>query len=579
MNKNYGFIYPASALFCLALGLTAPAQAQTASQITRPDYAPRIAGAAQRSLAITASDGQQIPAGADQLKVVLSGLEVSGGLPELAEATAEIDAKLRGKTVTGADLFRAAQDLEAAYARQGYVLARVSLPPQTVSDGTKLRLVVTNGYIASVDTTALPERVRPRAQQVIAPLIGKRGVTKTELERRLLLAGDIPGVVLRSTLRAAREPGATQIIVEGEHDAFTGYTWADNSLESDLGRITLGFGVDANNALGLGEVGYLRFMGYHGVHNSVFGHDPRNRQIVAGFVLPLNVDGLWFGMEAVDSRTHPVSGQDFVMLGHYQRLSLRLGYNWIRARDFNTSSTISFDLTGEKQAFESETISADWTRDRLRVLRLSQGVDAYLPSGGAVLGDATLSLGLDDFGARQGTTDLPLSRDGATPDFVKFEVTGRYAQNFKQDQLQLLISAKLQSAFNEPLTSSEQFGLGGFDWLSAYDSGEIQGDTAAALRAEMAFPLKFPELAAYPVLADGLSPYIFAAAGVATLHQPTAVEDGTVHASAYGIGLRLDLTGRQQRRKTTLSLEYAHGEGASSGSDDRFNIRLFKSTF
>jgi hemolysin activation/secretion protein len=149
---------------------------------------------------------------------------------------------------------------------------------------------------------------------------------------------------------------------------------------------------------------------------------------------------------------------------------------------------LSFDLTEERQEIEVDDLQTGWSEDRLRILRLKQAADAYLPDGAVVSGDATLSFGLDGLGARHASTSLPLSRVGASPDFVKLELTGRYEQGFLDDRLQLTASAKGQTSFGDPLVSSEQFGLGGFDWLSAFGNGSLQGDAGAAFRAELAFP-------------------------------------------------------------------------------------------
>ena len=518
--------------------------------------------------------GVEAPAGAAALKVKPSGLVVSGSLPGLEAETSAIEARLKDKRVNGADLFAAARDLEAAYARAGYLLVRVSLPPQTLRDGQPLKLVVTDGYVEAIDASALPDQARKRIEAVLAPLVGERSLTRSALERRMLLAGDVPGVMLRSTLKAGTRPGAAVIVVDGRYDAVTGQVFADNSLSKDLGHYSVGVGANFNNLLGHGEVGYLRLSGYPGFGDDIFSGDPRNRQMVAGFTLPITTDGLWFGMEGVDSRTHPTSDLGYTMLDHYQRLSTRLGYSWVRSRDFNTSSVISFDIADEEQKIDLGGTRSSWSEDRTRVLRLTQQGDVFLPWGAALSGDATLSFGLDAFGARNGSVALPLSRDGAEPDFTKLEMSGRYGQSFLQDRLQLSLSGKAQTSFGDPLVSSEQFGLGGFDWLSAYGSGEINGDAGAAVRAELAFPMALPQLDQYPALGSVISPYTFAAAGIARLEKASAVELGVTRAVSFGAGLRFGLREKASPVSSSLTMEYAHGAASGTDGEDRFNIRL-----
>lgn len=557
------------------MGHAGIARAQTAGQLVSPSYAPPVVRPVDGGLSLEGSTGQDAPKGAEKLRVTPSGLIVEGGKPELAAQTEQLNASLKGKRVTGADLFAAARQLEEIYAKAGLILVRVSLPPQTIKDGKPLRLVVTDGKIEAVDVSTLPEAVRGRIETMLAPLIGKSGLDKAELERRILLAGDIPGVMLKSTLKAGSKPGSTILVVDGRYDAVTATVSMDNSLAPKLGGYSVGLGVDFNSMLGLGEVGYLRTNGYPGFADSFFSDDPRNAQIIAGFTLPLGVDGAWLNVEGVDSRTHPKSDTAFSMEDHYQRLSTKLGYSWVRARDFNTSSVFSYDISRSKQTLDLGGASTPFTQDQLRVFRLSQTADAILPWGATLGGNLTASFGVDAFGARSATSALPLSRDGAQPDFTKMELAVNYGQSLMAERAHLTIAGKAQTSFGDALPSSEQFSLTGFDWLSAFDGGKLQGDAGVATRMEMSFPFV---LGLTPPYGGAVAPYIFGAAGLAKLERPTAVEDGITRATSFGAGLRFGLSEKATPRSSTLTLEYAHGTATDLDAENRFNLR-FVATF
>ena len=121
----------------LAMLAAMPAQAQTASQITPPSFRPDLERPGGFSL--NGGGGLGTPAGAEKLFVRLAGVRVEGGLADLRGATSALEAKLSGRSVSGAEIFAAARDLEAAYAAAGYVLARVILPPQKLVDGLGVR--------------------------------------------------------------------------------------------------------------------------------------------------------------------------------------------------------------------------------------------------------------------------------------------------------------------------------------------------------------------------------------------------------------------------------------------------------
>lgn len=571
MSKQYLLRAGAALLALVTITLPVSTLAQTASQVTQPSYAPPAVRAVDGGLSLPETTGLDAPKGAEKLRVTPSGLDVAGGKPELAKETVAVETALKGKRVTGAELFAAARKLEEAYARAGYVLVRVSLPPQTIKDGKPLKLVVTSGRVEAIDASALPDAVRKRIESVLAPLIGKDNVTKAELERRLLLAGDTPGVLLRSTLKAGSKPGSTVIVVDGQYNAVTTTVTMDNRLAKNLGRYTLGLGADFNSLLGFGEVGYIRLNGYPGFNDSVFNGDPRNRQIIAGFTVPLGTDGVWLNVEGVDSRTHPTSDLAYTMEDHYQRLSTKLGYSWIRTRDLNTTSAIAFDITQETQKLDLDGTKSAFTEDKLRVLRFTQTADAILPWGGQLNGSTTLSFGLEGLGARSATTDLPLSRDGAQPNFQKLEVSANYGQSLLQDRVHVSLAGKAQTSFGDALASSEQIGLGGFDWLSGYDSGDLQGDAGAVTRAEVSFPVT---LTFAKPFGGAVAPYVFGAAGVSRIEQPTAAENGVTRASSFGAGLRFGVSEKATQHSATLTLEYAHGEASSLESQDRFGIRF-----
>jgi hemolysin activation/secretion protein len=547
------------------------AQAQTASQLTQPDYAPSTVSPVRQGLTLPATTGLDAPAGAEKLEVTPSGLIVTGGLDSMSSETAAIEARLKNRRVSAADLFAAARDLEAAYVRAGYVLVRVSLPPQTILDGKPLRLTVTEGYVEAIDVSALPSRVQSIVQRTLAPLTGRKNVTLQELERRLLLAGDTAGLLLKSALQAGSQTGATVIVVDGRHDPVNVSLFMDNSLDADLGRYSAGAAVDLNSLLGFGEVFYLRLMGYPGLDGDFFSDDPRNRQIAGGVTVPLGTNGVWFGLEGVDSRTHPRSRTGFAILDHFQRGSVRLGYKWVRSRSFNTASQLSFDMAAEEQTLTLGSSGFDWAEDQTRVLRFNQTADLYTSWGAVISGGVTASLGLDALGARSATTSLPMTRFGARPDFGKLDMSAQYNQSFFNQRMHFQASGKAQTSFGDPLAASEQIGLSGTDWISGYGAGKIEGDAGAAIRAELSVPVSLQLPGGFTAAA---SPYVFGAAGLAKLEAPTALEEDETRASAFGVGIRAGLSEAISPRSATIALEYAHGSATGMEDADRFNLRV-----
>lgn len=566
VTKSWGVVA------CLAI-LPAVAQAQTASQITPPSFRPDVER--QGGFAVLGGEGLSTPKGAEKLSVKLSGIQIKGGLPQLAAATAALEQHLTGRRVTGAEIFAAARDLEAAYAKAGFVLVRVVLPPQHLVNGARLRLTVVDGFIERIELKDVPERVRQRIEGLVQPLVGRRGVTLVELERRVLLAGDTPGTVLRSTLAPGKSEGATVLVIEAKYQPVSPVLSFDNSLSPALGRNTMGTGVDFNSVAGFGELIYLRANGYpeQSGGNGFFDRYPTNRGLAAGFVVPAWVDGLTFNAEVTDARTTPRANQGVQTTDTFQRLSLRLRYNWLRGRAANFNSEFVFDAQDEVQSLFVASTPVDLSQDRLRIVRLTQDGDVLTPWGAAIFGRVTGSFGLNAFGARSAadaTALLPLSRQGADAAFQKVDVSVGYS-HLLLDHLAVQLSARAQTSFGQALARSEQIGIANTSGLSGFDAGSIVGDRGYVTRAELSSPWTLPlPTTAMRVVA---APYVFGAYGAVTLEKPTNLEAARIAATSYGGGVRFGGAVFGGLSNGSLTFEYAHAtRNDGAAAEDRFSI-------
>jgi hemolysin activation/secretion protein len=556
--------------------LPGAAAAQTASQITPPSFRPSLER--QGGFDLPGTPGLATPAGAEKLFVKLSGVSVKGGLPALAGATTELEAKLTGREISGADVFAAARDLEAAYAAAGYVLVRVILPPQQLVNGAQLKLVVVDGFIERIETKDVPERVRSRITTLVGPLTGRRGLMLWEIERSVLLAGDTPGVVLRSTLAPGKGEGATILVIDATYQAVSETLSFDNTLATTLGRTTLGAGLDFNSVAGLGELVYLRASGHpDDGENGFFERYPRNRTLAAGFILPLWIDGLTFNAEVTDARTTPLAVQGIQTTDTFDRLSLRLRYAWLRGRNSNFNSEIAFDAQDERQSLFVGGDPVPLSLDRLRIVRFVNDGDVLTPWGATITGRVAASFGIDGLGARtaaDASPILPLSRQGANATFQKVDIVLGYSQSLV-DHLAVNLSARAQTSFGQALLHSEQIGIANTSGLSAFDAGTIVGDEGYVVRGELSSPWTVP--VQNPVFGQALgvvaSPYIFAAYGEVQLKDPTALESGSIRAASWGGGLRFGGAGIGTLSNGSLSLEYGHAtrsDGVDGGN--RFTI-------
>lgn len=559
-----------------------PALAQTASQVTPPSFNPSLQSRGG-GFVIPESQGPQAPAGAGRLSVRVRRVAVEGGLPELASKTAAIEGRLSGRTVTAAAIFAAARELEQAYAAAGYALVRVVLPAQRLVDGGDVRLVVVDGAIERVDVSNLPPEIRARIAAILDPLVGQRGLKLALIERKLLLAGDTPGTVLRSTLAAGSTPGASVLVVEARYKPVTGLIAADNTLSRALGTNTVSVGLDVNSVTGNGELLYLRASGapYIRGPDGFFDDQPRNRILAGGLILPLGLDGLTLNLEATNARATPLAEAGSLgFTSEFSRLSARVRYPVLRSRAFTLNFETGFDAQDEHLTVVNPVV-APLSLDRLRIVRTGGDFRWTTGTEGVVVGRLIGSFGIDGLGARNppppGSDSEPLSRQGAKAEFQKLEATLAYTQPLAE-HLTFDIRGRAQTSFGQPLARSEQIGLATLSGLSTFDAGLFQGDDGYVVRAELQTPFVIPITLPFALpsipeqrgtgLPDGetmagavvISPYAFGAFGTVQLQRPTVLEQAIVRGTAYGVGLRFGAAPEARFTNLSASIEFGRAE-------------------
>ena len=557
-------------LALIAAFAAGPPNAQTASQVTPSSLRPELQRL-QGALVFSGQPGLEAPAGAERLSVTLSGVTIEGALPQMRADNRAIETRLTGRPIPVAEIFVAAQDLEAAYAREGFVLARVVLPAQTLRDGDRLRLVVVNGFVERTDLGGVPTPVRGRIDALTRPLVGRPGLTLGVIERRLILAGDTPGVALTSALSTGAQPGGTVLTFDAKYRRLTGFVAADNTLSDELGEWAVTLGFEANNYFRLGEVVYVRFAGHPGDSEDglggLFDDQPQMRSIAAGAVFPIGTEGLSFGIEAVQSKTTPeVAGLQTA--SEFRRLSLRLSYPWIRSRKLDVSTDLIFDIQSED--LEALGPEARLSEDDVRVLRVAANARRSFDSGATLQGRAVVSVGLDAFGARGADAiDPGLSREGADASFTKLELAADYLHPVNE-HLAFAVHARAQTSFGDPLVRSEQIGIASFQELSTFDAGTLGGDSGWIVRADVLspWPVSIPS---FPV--SRITPYAFAATGALYLEQPTGPEVSTLRASSVGVGVEFSTLLDPSFSTATLTAEYGRAFRDDSEADEnRFTL-------
>ena len=325
----------------VAYPFAALSQAVAPSQVTPQTLRP-AAPSPPGELDLSGGARLQTPAGTAALSFIVGRLRIEGAFPELESETRPLARAIEGHRVTVAQIYEFANALEQAYARAGYVLVRVTVPPQKLNDRGPLRIVVVDGFIEEVQVGNVPDQVRVLVGDRMASLVGRRHIKLDEIERRLLIAGDVPGLRLKSTLARGKAIGGALLVLQGTHRLVSVTASIDNHLPASLGTWSYGTSVALNSAFGFGEQLYASAQS-SGDLQRIFDSNSPLRVLGAGAVLPLGLDGWILNPEYTNSRSlpEPASG-GLASVGQFERLALRTSYPLIRTRKQTLTLTGAF---------------------------------------------------------------------------------------------------------------------------------------------------------------------------------------------------------------------------------------------
>ncbi|MBQ0960880.1 ShlB/FhaC/HecB family hemolysin secretion/activation protein [Ideonella sp. 4Y11] len=518
----------------------------------RPQASPR-----PLTLELTGTAPSAAPDGAERLFVTLEKAELSGSHPELDAAQRALLDSLAGRRISVAQVFEAATALEAGFARAGYPLVRVAVPPQSLEDGGALRLQAVDGFIESIDVQGLPERVREAVLRRTAALVGRRSLTQAELETRLARADDVPGLHLRSTLAAGQEAGAARLILDGSHQALALSLTADNQLDATLGRWAWGLSVSGNGLLASEDQLYASVRQSAGDPSG----QPQGRGLSllgAGLSLPLTPEGVTAGIEFTTSSTRPATTPGLpATLGRFRRGVGRIHWPLQVDRAQRLSANLSVEHIDQRNT--ASAFGVDLKHDRYWAVKLGLDHTGNVPPWGWIAAGASLVQGLGGRDADQARAEgVPLSRQGAQPRFTRALATLRWVVPIAATGSRLDLNAAAQTAFGRPLLQSEQLSLDGPTAASGFLPGSLAVDAGTTLRAEWIQPYRLEQLGR----SESLAPYLFVADARGRVFAPTALEAARLAVRSYGLGLRIESIG-PFGLPMELDLEWARGAGGA----------------
>ena len=446
--------------------------------------------------------------------VVAGAIRVTGATRIPSSNFAPAFEPFLGRPLSQDDLVRLATAVADVARRAGFGLATAWVPAQELN-GAILTVRVDEGRIDALRVTGPGATL---VEQRLASIVGNGPVRTDVLERQLLLAGDLAGLWVGNA-RLTREGNRNVLVVTTRHQRVEGRATIDNWGSDRVGPIRAWAEIDVNGVAMLGDGLTL------GVATTPL--DPTTFQLAEAYYrLPLGEQGTMLAVGGYVGRTdvEPEPGRAG-FAGDSWELQVEAVHPLARSRKRSLWVTGRFEL--RDSALDRSGIAA---RDD-RIVSATASLYGFHPlAGGRLRVRASLVQGLDLLGAtRRG--DPLASRSDASGVFTKVETWAEYRRplggGFSTE-----VTLRAQAA-DGPLLSSEEMGLGGRQFLRAFDYREYSGDQGVAASIELRFDLKdvAPKI-------DNVQIYGYADAGRVTNYE-SGPRSGSLASAGPGLRARL----------------------------------------
>lgn len=431
--------------------------------------------ASQAGPAVSSAGETGAPEGAEEVTFALESVAIDGMTVYRESDVSYLYKEMLGKEISLADVFALAEKLTVKYRNEGYVLTQAVVPPQTI-EGGEIRLHVVEGFVDKVtlqgETRADISYLVPFAEKIRAA----RPLNAKVLERYVLLMNDIAGMTARAVLLPSpATPGASDLTLVVDQKPYDLFFQIDNRGSRYIGGFQANAGIGFNNLFGL----------YEGINTQVVTAPdgwPERELDYAGVTWTqfLDHEGTKLSLAASVTSTQPgFDLEPFGIEGVAHNYNAELARPFIRSRTENLIASVKFNYLNSER---NDNLGLGRTEDRLRILRAGgmwQFTDRFI---GVNSLSCEISKGLDILGASdRGAANM--TRALGRPDFFKTTAEVSRLQRIS-DTFEFFASAAAQIS-PHTLLASEEFGVGGAAYGSAYDNSEITGEDGIAARLEL----------------------------------------------------------------------------------------------
>jgi len=496
-----------------------------------------------------------VPKAIDEIEFSVKAIRVVGAKHYPESEVHAVFAPLEGRTIVLEDLRKAAQQLEDRYRAQGYFLTRVFVSPQQVKDGV-LEVQVLEGYIGAAFVEAPNTPSRRHVEKLLAPVINQHPAEFSDLESRLLLINDTPGLAATSILRQGSELGSTEMMVTSPRVPNAYRASFSNTASNILGPTTYGLGATLSQPLGRPGAFDIDLSASGGKLDELRSANLR-------YAFPVGNRGWILAVGGLFAKARPggsVASLD--IRSRIMSLNSRLRAPLVRSR----TNSVYLDLSLTMNRSRTSALGSLVADDKASVAEASVSWQQVGWLKGATTTTIAVSRGLDILDANGRSAASP-SVVGFKPDFTKLTYDFQRIQTVT-DKFTAQVTMQGQYT-TDRLLAGEQVSFGGPSIGRGYDPSLLAGDRGVGVAGELQYqiPVRVPRLM------ESATVYSFGDWARATTLAYADTPEKTEYLSSIGVGVRTVLWSH-----LSLDLQLASAVRTVAQvrrRDPRFNLSAF----
>ena len=375
-----------------------------------------------------------------------------------------------GQEATTEELSSLTQQIADIAREEGYIFASAYIPEQSVQMGVlEIRLIE-----GTIDVVRIIGSDNQHLLKILSSLEGKVA-HRPQIERQLLLAGDIPNIRVRSTdFRQENGLNILQVTVRERGDRFR--IQADNYGSDSFGPVRARLSGDLRAKIHDSDA-----LGTAIRTNPI---EPKEiLSVSAYYETAIGTDGIRAGIAGSLGDNAPggsAAGSDITGKSHY--LALFSSYPLVR------SSSGSLWIEAEAAYLSIDRDVMDILIREDTEVTVSVGLRSEIPfAGGKLRAGASIVHGFDIFGATR-LGDPMASRMDGDGVFTKAEYWADFRTGLTKD-INLYLAARGQIA-SAPLLATQELSIGGAYRVRGYDFSELSGDDGFYALAELQYNIK-----------------------------------------------------------------------------------------